>query len=232
MQITIIYETSDFLIINKPSGLITHPKNKYDHQPSVVSWLEEKYPEIRNLGTDPLRNAIVHRLDKETSGLLILAKTQKGYDYFKQQFKDKKIHKTYLALVHGHLKQKNGIINTPVAKMGVLRTTRLLGKKLLQGQEAITEYRVLEEYLDYSLVQATPKTGRTHQIRLHLKFLGHTIACDRFYQTKNETCPPELNRLFLHAQKLSFISPTGEALALEADLPPELQKFLEKLPKQ
>lgn len=231
-QIPIVYEARDFLVVIKPSGLITHPKNKYDKQYSLAAWLKEKYPEVKDLGADPLRNGIVHRLDKETSGLIILAKTLVGYDYFKKQFKEQKIHKTYLALVHGHLKQKNGIIDTPVAKMGVLRTTRLLGKKLLKGQEAITEYRVLEEYRDYSLVQAVPKTGRTHQIRLHLKFLGHTVVCDRFYRTKNETCPPELNRLFLHAQKLSFTSPTGEALALEADLPPELHKFLEVLPKK
>lgn len=235
MKISIVYEAPDFLVINKPSGLITHPKNKYDEQPSVVSWLKEKYSEVKNLGADPLRNGIVHRLDKATSGLLILAKTQKGYDYFKQQFKEQKIKKTYLALVYGHLKQKSGVINTPVARLGVLRTTRLLGKKLLAGQEAITEYRVLNYYTlnakPYTLVQTSPQTGRTHQIRLHLKFIGHTIVCDRFYRSKKEECPPELGRLFLHAQKLSFTSPTGEALTLETDPPPELEKFLETLQK-
>ncbi|MEX1064115.1 MAG: RluA family pseudouridine synthase [Candidatus Paceibacterota bacterium] len=230
-EVSVVYEDNDFVIINKPSGLITHPKNEFDHQESVTEWLVKKYPSAKSVGTDPLRPGVVHRLDRETSGLLILAKTPESFEYFKNLFKSRDIKKTYVALVYGKVKNNEGTVDTPVARLGVLRTTRMLGKRILKGQEAVTDYKVLERYEDYTLVEATPITGRTHQIRLHMKYIGHTVVCDRLYRSKSMTCPPELGRLFLHAKKLSFTSPSGESLTIETDLSPELSEFLKTLPK-
>ncbi len=230
-QIKIIYEDNDILIIDKPSGLLTHPKNKNDKSESVVSWLLKNRPTVGSVGDDKIRPGIVHRLDKETSGLLLIAKNQKSFGYLKKLFQERKIQKTYLALAYGQFKDKGGIIGTPLGKLGTRQTTRIRGKRELKEKTAITEYEVLKEFSDYSLLEVTPKTGRTHQIRVHLKSIGHPVVCDSLYSGKKLICPPGLGRLFLHAQKLSFVSPSGKALMVETDLPPKLAGFLEDLPK-
>jgi len=241
-QIKTIYEDGDFLIIDKPSGLLTHPVNHKDKSESVVGWLLEKYPEIAKVrdqyGTSigewtDLRPGIVHRLDRETSGLLLIAKTQSAFDYLKKLFAERKIKKTYLALVHGHLKNKSGVIETPLGKLGTRQTVKTRGKHTLKEKPAITEYKVLSYYslltTHYSLLEVYPKTGRTHQIRVHLKFIGHPVVCDPLYAGKKHTCPAELGRLFLHAQKLSFVSPSGTVITVESDLPVALKSFLSNL---
>jgi len=228
-QIKIVYEDSDILILDKPSGLLTHPKNKNDQSESVISWLLKNRPSIKDVGDDKIRPGIVHRLDKETSGLLLITKNQKSFEYLKGLFQKREIKKTYIALVHGQLKNKRGVIEMPLGKLGTKQTTRIHGKKELKEKSAITEYGVLKEYADYSLLEITPKTGRTHQIRVHLKSIGHPVVCDPLYAGKKLICPPELGRLFLHAQKLSFVSPTGESLTVETDLPPELENFLNEM---
>lgn len=231
MNISIVYEDADLLVINKPAGLLTHPKSPGDQSESVVGWLLEKYPSIAKIGEDPLRPGIVHRLDRETSGLLIIAKTQMAFDYLKKQFQERKIKKTYLALVYGELKNKSGVIDAPLGKLGIRQSTKIHGKKELAEKEAITEYRVITEYQDYSLLEVKPQTGRTNQIRVHLKAIDHPIVYDSVYAGRKAVCPPELGRLFLHAQKLSFTTPAGQGLTLEADLPPELERFLASLPE-
>jgi 23S rRNA pseudouridine1911/1915/1917 synthase len=241
----IIYEDENILVIDKPSGLLTHPKNKDDQSESVVSWLLKNRPEIKNIGEDKIRPGIVHRLDQETSGLLLIAKNQKSFEYLKKLFQERKIEKTYLALVHGILKRKSGVIETPLGKLGARQTTRIHGKHELKEKNAITEYKVLREYglpqevfnkppyggllNNYSLLEVTPKTGRTHQIRIHLKSIGHPVACDPLYAGKRLVCPPELNRLFLHAQRLSFVTSGGQALTVESEMPPELEGFLKNI---
>lgn len=239
-QIKTIYEDADILIIDKPSGLLTHPVNREDKSESVVSWVLKTHPEIvgvkdvcgEKLGNwVDLRPGIVHRLDKETSGLLVIAKNQPAFDYLKKLFQERKIKKTYIALVYGRLKNKKGVIEIPLGKLGTRQTTRIHGKRDLKEKNAITEYEVLKEYTGYSLLEIAPKTGRTHQIRVHLKSIGHPVVCDPLYAGKKLVCPPELGRLFLHAQKLSFVSPAGESLTVETDSPPELAGFLKNLPK-
>lgn len=225
-QIKIIYEDNDFLIIDKPSGLLTHPKNKNDQSESVVSWLLKNRPTIKDVGEDKIRPGIVHRLDKETSGLLLIAKNQKSFEYSKGLFQERKIQKTYIALVYGQPKNKKGVIETPLGKLGTRQTTRIHGKHELKEKSAVTEYRTLKEYASYSLLEVEPKTGRTHQIRVHLKSIGHPVVCDPLYAGKKPVCPPELGRLFLHAQKLSFPAPNGQILTVESDMPPQLEKFL------
>ena len=240
LEIPIVYEDHNILVINKPAGLLTHAVNRTDTSESVVSWVLEKYPEIKNIKDNygdgvgqwvDLRPGIVHRLDRDTSGLLIIAKTQSAFEYLKEQFQERKIKKTYLALVIGHLKEKSGLIDLPIGKIGTKQSTQIHGKKELKEKPAVTEYRVTKEYEKYSLVEVSPLTGRTHQIRVHMKAIGHPVVCDPIYGGRKTVCPPGLNRLFLHAQKLSFITPSGKAITLEADLPADLESFLADLAK-
>ena len=235
-QPQIIFEDSDFLVINKPSGLITHKKNKDDLQPSVVDWVIKNYPEWQNVGepfiasgTPVARAGIVHRLDKDTSGLLILAKNDEAFFYFKDLFQTRKITKRYLALVHGKLKKPKGIISSPLGRIGMKRTIKIEGKKLIDKKEAETEYKTIRTFDNFTLLELTPKTGRTHQLRVHLNSIGHPIAGDPIYGFRKLSPPPELERLFLHAYKLEFISPDGKSITLEADLPEDLQKTINAL---
>lgn len=267
MEVSIIYEDNNLLVVNKPSGLITHPKNAQDHQNSLTGWLIEKYPEIKTVG-DPstgstsslqagsgqenLRPGLVHRLDKDTSGLLVIAKTQDSFLYLKNLFQDRKIKKFYLALVHGKPKEPKGIIDAPMGRIGMKWTTRLNGpdakdiedprfgnralrgpnrdkKKLKDEKSAITEYSTLKDFRDFTLLEVSPHTGRTHQIRVHLKSIGTPVAGDPLYGHGGKKGPKEPSRLFLHAYKLQFVSPDGKSLAFEADLPSDLQKFINEL---
>ena len=230
MEISIVYEDKNLLVINKPSGLITHPKNAEDKQESVTGWLVEKYPEIKAVGEDPLRPGLVHRLDKDTSGLLVIAKNQDSFLYLKSLFQDRKIKKFYMALVHGKPKEPKGIIDAPMGRIGMKRTTQEHGKKKLKDEKtAVTEYSTLKNFHNFTLLEVSPHTGRTHQIRVHLKSIGTPVAGDLLYGYKNSNGPKEPSRLFLHAYKLQFISPDGKALSFETDLPDDLQKFINEL---
>ena len=236
MKPQIIYQDNNFLVINKPSGLITHQKNLDDKQPSVVDWVIQNYPELKDVGEPFIasghstsRAGIVHRLDKDTSGLMIIAKDNETFFYFKNLFQTRKIKKHYLALVHGPLKETKGLISSPLGRIGMKRTTKVTGKKLIDQKEAETEYKTIKKYRDFTLLELSPKTGRTHQLRVHLNSIGHPIAGDPMYGFKKLSPPSGLKRLFLHAYKLEFISSDGKALILEADLPEDLQNTINKL---
>jgi len=231
MHPQIIYKDPDFLVIDKPSGLLVHPPNAKDTEQNVAFWLLEKFPQTKDVGEDSMRPGIVHRLDRETSGLMIVALTQKSFNFFKEQFQEHKIKKTYLALVYGKVKNDSGTIDAPIGKIGTRQTTQIHGKKKLKEREAITHYKVLKRYTDYTLMEVQPKTGRTHQIRVHLKSIGNPVVCDKWYGGRRAICPPELGRLFLHAQKLEFTALSGKHLLLESGLTPRLQGFIENLAK-
>lgn len=218
---TIIYEDENIIAVNKPAGLLVHP-TKTSKEKTLVDWLLEKYPEIKNVGEDPNRPGIVHRLDKDTSGVLIIAKNQKTFEFLKTQFKDRKVKKIYVALVKGSLGKTSGKIETPI-------------KRFSKTRDAITEYKVISAYggsasggKKYTLLEVYPKTGRTHQIRLHLKAIGHPVLCDKLY-TKTPDCPFGLKRQFLHARSLELNLPNGSRIKLEADLPEDLQTTLKLL---
>lgn len=246
MNITIIYEDNDILVLNKPTGLITHPKNVNDTQDSVTGWLIEKYPKLKNVGEPFIasskeipRAGVVHRLDKDTSGLLIVAKNDAAFFYLKDLFQERNIKKYYLALVEGRPKKSKGIISVPLGRIGLKRTTKIVGNKLIDKKEAETEYKVVKEFLDFTLLEVAPRTGRTHQIRVHLNSIGHPVAGDPIYGFKKSSPPPGLKRLFLHAYKLEFVAPSfakasegkpdGKRIILETDLPGDLQKVLNEL---
>ncbi len=231
MKIPIIYEDNDLIVIDKPTGLLVHPSTSLGTSPqqkTLVDWLINKYPEIRSVGDSPERPGIVHRLDEETSGLMVIAKNQKTFDWLKKQFQERKIEKKYLALVVGKLKDKKGIITKAIGrsrKRGIKQTIT----PIVPRKEAITEYRVIKEYNNYSLVEASPKTGRMHQIRVHVASIGHPIAGDKIYKFKRQICPEGLFRQFLHASYLKFQMPDGKIKEFYSELPDDLKIILNSL---
>lgn len=229
MEPTIVFEDDNILVLDKPAGVITHPKNESDTSPSVTEWVFTHHPEIKGIGEYPDRPGIMHRLDKETSGLLVVAKNQPAYDYFKNLFQTRTIKKYYTALVIGRPKEDRGVIEAPLGRIGMKRTTIPHRGKLRDEKAAVTDYRVVKKYTRFSLLEVQPRTGRTHQIRVHLKHIGTPIAGDRVYAPQNAPRPEGLTRLFLHAQRLEFTAPDGKAMSLETDLPGDLQKVLSAL---
>ncbi len=236
MEVSVVYEDGKLLVLNKPYGLIVHPKNAADTQPSVVDWLVARYPGIGEVGepfdasgTPIPRAGIVHRLDKDTSGLLLVAKNNDAFSYLKSLFQTRKIQKHYLALCYGFPAESAGVISAPLGRVGLKRTTRMGGDKLKDKKDAVTEYSVRRRFEKFTLFDVMPKTGRTHQIRVHLQSIHCPIAGDPIYAPKGWQKPAGLTRLFLHAYKLSFVTPDGKSLTVEAELPDDLQKVLSML---
>lgn len=226
IKLDIIFENSDFIIINKPAGLTIHPLRMSDTN-TLVNGLLAYYPKIKNVGENILRPGIVHRLDKDTSGLVIVAKNNISFEKLKEMFINKDIHKTYLALVYGKFKQKQGEINMPIA-----RSKQKFNKRKIdlhnqeKSKQAITKYKVIKEFRNTSLLEVYPQTGKTHQIRVHLAALSHFIIGDKEYGSKKINKYFQLKRQFLHAQALEF-KWNQEKMIFKAKMPQELQKCLE-----
>ncbi len=221
LPLDIVYEDQDLAVVNKPAGMVVHPS--YGHKKdTLVNALLARYPSLSQLpGTRP---GIVHRLDKDTSGLMVVAKNEAARRNLQKQFKRGGVKKVYLALVEGHLKPAQGVIEAPIGR-DLRRRKRMA--VLHGGREAVTEYRV-RNYLDgYTLVEAMPRTGRTHQVRVHLAFLGHPVVGDPVYGFRKKRL--ELERQFLHSHILGFKAPSGSYLEFEAPLPEELERVLEGL---
>jgi 23S rRNA pseudouridine1911/1915/1917 synthase len=218
----VIYKDPHFLVINKPAGLQVHParvKNASRAEPSTLTeWLVKHYPEVKKVGDDPeTRPGIVHRLDKETSGIMLVARDQEYFEYLKSLFQKHEIKKTYLALVHGHPKKEEGVIDAPIGiKNGTLKRS-IHSKKM--AKEAVTEYRVVKTFAkeNTALLEVKPRTGRTHQIRVHLASIGHPIVGDTLYCPKEKT--REHERLMLHAVSLEFINDGGKRVKFETEAP-------------
>lgn len=217
--------------------MVVHPDETHKTG-TLIQEILKTHPEIKNVG-DPsassgqvnLRPGIVHRLDKDTSGIMIIAKNQPAFEYLKEQFAERRIKKTYICLLVGELKQKNGVIDLPIgrSKSPLRRLASLKARGKLR--DAITEYKVLEKFPGYTLIEAYPKTGRTHQIRVHFKAIGHPVVCDKLY-SKTPECPYGLSRQFLHAYSLELNLPDGSHSRFEADLANDLEKALKELRKE
>jgi 23S rRNA pseudouridine1911/1915/1917 synthase len=206
--------------VNKPAGLLVHGGS-----PSVVEWLIKNYPRIKSVGEDKERPGIVHRLDKDTSGVLLIAKNQKSFEWLKNKFQNREIKKKYLVLVKGKIKDNFGIIDLPIGKSKKDFRKKTAGKNARgEVREAITEYKVIKRFDNYTLAEAFPKTGRTHQIRAHFKALGYPIAGDRLYGHGDN-----LPRQFLHANSVELTLMNNSRVKIEADLPEELKKYLNML---
>lgn len=231
MEPTVIYEDKNFIVVNKPAGLPVHAGGSVKGK-TLVEWLLEQFPEIKNVGDDPkVRPGIVHRLDKETSGVMVVARTEKSFEELKHLFQRRQIVKKYLALIRGRLAQKTGTIALPIGTLkihGVKRTTRAKHAKAVK--EAVTVYRVLERFDDATLVEVQPKTGRMHQIRVHFAAIGHPVMGDRLYGGQHR--PAGLSRQFLHASSLSFSYPEGKRFSFEASLPADLKEYVAGLRKR
>lgn len=227
----IIFEDKSVLVINKPAGLAVH-SDGFTPGPFLTTWLVRKYPVIQQVGDDPNRPGIVHRLDKDTSGIMIVAKTPPAFTFLKDQFKSRQVKKTYIALLVGEAKLGVGeevILNFPIGRSGKDPRVRVASKKAYgKTREAETRFRVSEHLPGYTLVEASPITGRTHQLRAHFKAYQHPIACDELYGT-GKMCPLGLFRQALHAASLALVLPNGESGAYSAPLPADMVTALEHL---
>jgi 23S rRNA pseudouridine1911/1915/1917 synthase len=228
MNLEVIYEDDHLLAVDKPYGLAVHKVSPTDPQGTLVDILVRERPYLAGVGESPLRQGLVHRLDKETSGVILIAKDQPTFLYLKNLFRTRQVQKEYLALVSGSPRELSGTIAAPLGKLGTKQTTQLKGKRELTVRDAVTDYRVERSYRDYTLLRVMPRTGRTHQIRVHLKHIGCPVAGDKLYAPKRPR-PEGLDRLFLHAHRLSFTAPGGAALVLESPLPADLQNTLDVL---
>lgn len=235
MDIKIIYEDENIIVLDKPSGLPTHPANEKDERETLVSFLVLCYPLIKNVGENPLRPGVVHRLDKETSGLMVVAKNNETFFELKKQFQKREVEKKYIALVSGTLEKDKGTIEIPLSKNGPRSYAYAKqGQTLLAGSDpalpktALTKYKVMERYTNYTLVEVIPKTGRQHQIRVHFASINHPVACDKLYGRKSKKCPSGLKRHFLHSSYLKFWI-KNVLMEFESKLPEDLSEAIKTL---
>jgi len=221
IPLKIIYEDNDLLVIDKPAGLTVHPApGHYSH--TLVNAVLSHFPHLADIG-DSLRPGIVHRLDKETSGVMLVAKSRAAQLNLANQFKTHSVVKAYLVLVKGHLTPEHGVIEAPIGRDPSNRKRMTVVAK---GREARTQYSVVKYIGNYTLLEVSPETGRTHQIRVHLLAIGYPVVGDPVYGVRSAY----LSRQFLHASRLGFSLPsTGEYVEFTSDLPPDLAQALEKI---
>lgn len=226
INISIIKESDDFIIIDKPSGISVHPGD-HQHRDTVANWILARSPQIKDVGENPMRPGIVHRLDKETSGVLIIAKNQKSYEYFKNLFSTREIVKIYHALCWGTFQKKSGQIQTFIGKSRtnpLKQATSANEKKLINPKTALTSYMVTGEQDKKSLVKVIPKTGRKHQIRIHLQSIAHPIVGDKLYSIKEfKNKNKQYQRLMLHAQEIRFEYLDGKSYIFNSILPDDFK---------
>jgi len=232
IPLDIIYEDEDILVLNKPAGLVVHPAAGIDRG-TLANGLAA-YLDPSNCSGSPMRPGIVHRLDRDTSGLMVVAKNQMSYKHLVEQFTERKVEKEYLALVYAQMKTPTGIIDLPIGRHPTQRTKMAVVPKT--GRPAWTSYKVCKQWPTFSLLEVEIKTGRTHQIRVHLAHIHHPVVGDEVYGTgrakmlfnkKLEATIGNLKRHFLHAAKLAFIHPsTNERIYFSSSLPKELEQFL------
>jgi len=227
-KLELVAETPDFLVINKPAGLIVHeaPGN---NEPTLVDLVLKKYPDVSKIGEDPLRPGIVHRLDKEVSGLMVIAKTQDMFDHLKSQFKTRKIKKEYTALVYGTPAKSEGEIEFNIDRSVTAKRMAAVPANEQRGRKAVTGFEVLKKFLNYSLLKIKPLTGRTHQIRVHLNAFGLPVVGDRIYKPKKLKIKIKTDRPFLQAVYLGFFDLNNDWQEYTLPLSPELQQIADTL---
>jgi 23S rRNA pseudouridine1911/1915/1917 synthase len=233
-DISILYEDQNLLVVNKPSGLVIHPDGR-TKEPALTDWIKEKYPQCEAVGENLKistgeaieRWGIVHRIDRETSGIVIIAKNQKTYLFLKQQFLDREIEKSYHTIVYGDVRYDEGIINLLIGRNKSDFRKRATGKAIRgEEKEAITHYKTLARKEKISLVEANPQTGRTHQLRVHFADIGHPILEDKLYSVPRKA-PVSLGRLALHAYAIEFELPEKKLIKVVAPYPADFQKAVD-----
>lgn len=232
LDIKIIAQTEDYVVINKPAGLLVHATNKkgFDEK-TLVDFLLEKFPAVKNVGDDPdVRPGIVHRLDRNVSGVMVVPLNQDMFNHLKKKFQKREVKKEYIALVHGDVQKVEGEINFSIKR----KTTggRMAARPDEEGKEAITRFVVLEKKKKYSLLKINIDTGRTNQIRVHMNAYGHPVVGDFVYRPKKlkpRKGEKELERAFLYCKKLGFKDINGDFREFETELPAKLDLYLKNL---
>lgn len=235
IDIPIVFENDDFLVLDKPAGMVVHPGYNSHKNGTVVNAVINKVE--KGVG-DSLRPGIVHRLDKDTSGLMIVAKTKAAYDHFISEFKERRIKKVYLTLTYAAFAHKKGVIDSPISRSVSDRKKMGLASEG-HGKAAVSKYKVVKEFeidpkTTLSLLEVEIQTGRTHQIRVHMAGIDHPVIGDKAYGitslNKKFTESYGLKRQFLHAKELEFISPSdGKLVKFTSDLPDDLQNLIERI---
>ena len=239
MEINVIYEDENVLVVDKPPNIIVFPE-KQVREKTLIDFLLKQFPYLKTVG-EPPRYGIVHRLDKDTSGILLVAKNDKSLSFLQSQFKNRKVVKKYIALLVGELKKDKGEINTLIGRSPKDRRKQKvffdLEPKAKGKRKAVTEYRVLKRFYQesgaeknyYTLVEVTIKTGRKHQIRAHFSYLGYPLAGDKLYSFKNQVSPESLKRQFLHANFLKIKLLDNKEKEFNSEIAKDLKETLEKL---
>ena len=239
MEIPILFENDEVVVINKPAGLMVHSDGR-TKKPTLVDWILEKYPAIAGVGEPQAgmdRPGIVHRLDEDTSGALVIAKTAESFEHLKGQFKDRETQKEYHAFVWGHFKENEGVVDEPIGRSsGDFR--RWQAGRGIRGEvrEAMTRWQAALQFEDengelFSFMHLFPKTGRTHQLRVHMKYLQRPIVADSLYGP-SKPLALGFHRLALHARKLTFSLLNGQEMTIEAPYPPDFAEALAKYGKE
>ena len=233
MDPKILYEDEYLLALDKPSGMMVHSDGR-SNEPTLVDWINEQYPELSEVGEPQVlqngevikRPGIVHRLDRDTSGVILVAKTQEAHQFLKSQFQDRKVEKIYHALVWNSFKEgsKEGIINNPIGRSAsdFRKWSAEYGAKG-ELREAVTEYKVLGQNNEFAYLEVKPKTGRTHQIRVHLKAISHPVVCDKLY-APNKPDALGFKRLALHALSIKLELPNHTYINIESPLPIDFEE--------
>ncbi|MCG2687802.1 RluA family pseudouridine synthase [Candidatus Parcubacteria bacterium] len=228
INLEILYEDKDVMVVNKPAGLLIH-QTESSNETTLFDLLEKKIKHFSKIGDNPLRGGIVHRLDKMTSGVLIVAKTQKAFEHLKAQFKNRAVQKKYSTLVHGTMDKKHDTIALSIERSKT--TGRMAAKPVSQGgKEAITHYTVAKQYPHHALLDVMIETGRTNQIRAHMFAIKHPVVGDKLYKQKFQKLL-DIGRTFLHARELTITLPNGQRETFSAPLPDELEQVLKMIPK-
>jgi len=238
LKIPVLFENKEYIVINKPAGVQAHP-SKGVTSGTVVNWLLYHCPAVRGVGDaikdkkhENIRPGIVHRLDKNTSGVMVIAKTQKAFRYFKKLFQGRLVEKMYIAVVHGIVSKDEGAVSFPIGRSRRTPTRQAVfsGNAVpSSAREALTQYRVLKRYHDATLLEVAPKTGRMHQIRVHCAAIGHPVLGDTTYGSKRKKSADEPVRQLLHAKKLSFIDPNGDKKVFMAPIPRDIKQYIGSL---
>ncbi len=233
MDFKIIYEDKDVLVVDKPAGIVVFPEGQAlkSGEKTLIDALILERPKLKVTGEAP-RYGIVHRLDKDTSGVLLVAKSTEALLFLQKQFKNREVQKKYVCLVEGSVEQERGEIKTLIARAkGDPRKQKAYSEinAPKSAREAVTEYRVLQRFKDYALLEVEIKTGRRHQIRCHFSYLKHPIAGDKLYGFKNSKTPDNLERQFLHSIYLKIQLPNGKIQEFKTDLPEDLKKVINNL---
>lgn len=225
IPLDIVYEDADLLVVNKPKGMVVHPAAG-NPDGTLVNALLYHCPDSLSGINGVMRPGIVHRIDKDTSGLLIVAKNDKTHAGLAEQIKEHRFTRVYEAVIVGHLKEPQGTVNAPIGRHPTQRKKMTVIDR--NSKHAVTHYQVLEEFPGYSHVRLTLETGRTHQIRVHMAYLGHPVAGDTVYGSAKQ--PAGLNGQCLHAKTIGFVHPvTGNYLEFSSELPPYFREFLNRI---